>query len=93
MRICLIILIMSIHQFLFSQQNKTYEITTTKSEFFIVSGLTLTGIGFGLQPLILANTTRPFYNYPEVALPITVGVSITIIGIIDGIKKEKKSKK
>lgn len=75
----------------FSQQLPTY-IYVEKSEFKIVTGMCLVGAGFSVQPYLLRSNIRPFYHYPEFTIPFSLGLSMTISGIFDGIKKEKKNR-
>lgn len=72
----------------YSQQLPTYYISVDKGEFKIVTGMCLVGIGMWFQPVF--NSSRSFYHRPVVIIPMTLGVSLTISGLIDGIKKEKK---
>ena len=74
---------------LFSQQIPQY-IYVEKSEFKIVTGMCLVGTGLSIQPYLLRSNLRPFYHYPEFTIPVSLGLSMTISGIFDGIKKEKK---
>lgn len=70
-------------------QQSTKSILVDKSEFKIVSGMCLVGAGFSLQPIFIRNSFRPFYHYPEFTIPVTLGISITVSGILDAIKKER----
>ena len=75
----------------FSQQIPQY-VYVEKSEFKIVTGMCLVGAGFSLHPYLLRSNIRPFYHYPEFIIPVSLGLSMTISGIFDGIKKEKKNR-
>lgn len=70
-------------------QQSAKSILVEKSEFKIVSGMCLVGVGFTLQPIFIRNRFRSFYHYPEFTIPVTLGISVTVSGILDAIKKER----
>lgn len=62
----------------------------TDAEVKIVSGITLIGLGLSLQPLLIGNMSMPFYRYPEISVPVTLGLTVTMSGIVNQFKKEQK---
>lgn len=74
----------------FSQYSNRIYISTERHTFNIVTGLSIIGVGFSIQPLLLRTQSGPFYRYPEIAIPITLGITLATSGIIEGFKKEKK---
>jgi len=76
-----------------SQNLPVYQISIPKTEFQIATGMGLIGVGLSLQPAILRNYSKPFYHYPEITIPVTLGTSLIITGLIDGIKSERKKKR
>ncbi len=61
-----------------------------KYEFSILSGMCLIGLGLGFEPYPLKS--KIFYRHPEFVVPVSIGISFTIYGVISGIKKRKKEK-
>jgi hypothetical protein len=91
-KITTFLLLFIISSTVLSQNIPVYHISIPKQEFKIASGMSLIGIGLSLQPVILNGSSRPFFHYPEITIPVTLGTSLVITGLIDGIKSERKKK-
>ena len=75
------ILLCIIFLFAKSQNNKNFEGNLKRSEFNIVTGMCIVGVGFSLQPFLIKEMTKPFYLYPEISVPVSLGLSLTFMGI------------
>jgi hypothetical protein len=86
----LLFLLLIFSNCVFSQYSNKIYISTERHTFNIVTGLSIIGVGLSIQPLILRTQSGPAYRYPEIAIPVSLGITLTMSGIIEGIKKEKK---
>lgn len=69
------------------------DLQVKKSDFFIVSGMVTTGIGFSLQPVTYnGGVMRYDWKKPGLFIPCGLGLGLTITGLIDGIRSERKKR-
>ena len=71
----------------FSQERPTFDISLPKHEFYMISGMIMVGFGSTLKPV---PQLKPSYLYPQVTIPITIGISLTAVGLFEGIRLERK---
>lgn len=72
-----------------SQNLDVVVINLRQSEFRVGLGLSLIGIGLSSQYYIQSHYPRQYYYQPQFAVPIVMGATLTVCGILEGIKREK----
>lgn len=86
--ILFLILILTINSCV-SQNLDVVVINLRKSEFRVGLGLSLIGIGLSSQYYIQNHYPRQYYYQPQFAVPIVMGATLTVCGLLEGFKREK----
>lgn len=88
----LILLFILISNYGFSQKNEPIQINVYRPEVRVVMGICILGVGFSNQPNVGRLYPKPLFHYPQFIIPVSIGATLTICGILEGLERERTIK-